>query len=138
MRGAGKTTFGRALALNLGWTFVDTDVVLERAMGTSIKSFIADSIASHIGRGVSEREASLVAWKEFRDRERRVFWQSVCHRDWRGCVVATGGGLVETAQGRRMIRKSSPFVVFLNRHIEDIERCLNVDMARANLSEPLK
>src|SRR5262249_61624004 len=39
--GTGKTEVGRRLAQSLGWTFVDTDAVVESAAGRSVSAGVA-------------------------------------------------------------------------------------------------
>jgi shikimate kinase len=55
MRGTGKTSIGRILAPLLGFTFVDTDLMIEACAGQPI----ADIVVCH-------------GWPHFRTLERRV------------------------------------------------------------------
>jgi len=41
MMGAGKTTVGRELAARLGWRFLDTDVLVEEATGSTVAELFA-------------------------------------------------------------------------------------------------
>src|SRR5262249_58875202 len=67
--GTGKTEVGRRLARSLGWTFVDTDALVESAAGRSISAVFAD-----------EGEAA------FRAREREAVA--------RACAMTAAGGAV--------------------------------------------
>ena len=37
LMGAGKTTVGRRLSQRIGWDFIDTDSLVEKNCGTSVK-----------------------------------------------------------------------------------------------------
>jgi shikimate kinase len=71
--GSGKTTVGRLLASHLRFEFVDTDDYLERRVGRSITE-----IFTHEGED------------RFRAMERELVEEMT---QWRGKVIATGGGL---------------------------------------------
>jgi len=83
--GAGKTAIGKELAARLGWRFVDTDTLVERAEGRPI-----DAIFRESGEGV------------FREAEWRALGSLAGERS---IVVATGGGLFLGAAQRRFIRR---------------------------------
>ncbi|MFO7576542.1 MAG: shikimate kinase [Pelovirga sp.] len=72
--GTGKSTLGRRLAQRLGYTFVDTDELIEERCGCTIAEIFAD-------RGES--------W--FRQQEEALV-RDLAGRQ--GLVIATGGGLV--------------------------------------------
>jgi shikimate kinase len=57
MMGAGKSAVGRALAAHLGWSWVDTDQVVEQQTGLSIAGLFASEGES----GFREAEARVVA-----------------------------------------------------------------------------
>ena len=80
--GAGKSRVGRALASRLGWTFVDTDVEVERAARMEIAEIFA-----------REGEAG------FRKREHAVLGSLPT----RACVIALGGGAVVCAENRALL-----------------------------------
>ena len=72
--GTGKSTVGRSLAKNLGYTFIDSDEQIQESAGMTIPQFFE-------ARGE----------KAFRELERR-FVESGHPR--RGCVVSCGGGMI--------------------------------------------
>lgn len=82
MRAAGKTTLGRALAERLGSRFVDTDDVFVTAHG-EITAFVAEN-----------------GWPAFREAEQRIVADALQP----GCVVATGGGAIESETTRGALR----------------------------------
>jgi shikimate kinase/3-dehydroquinate synthase len=91
LSGAGKSTVANLVASRLGWEAIDTDAV----------------VVSQAGRPIAE------LFKEegedgFRRRECRAL-EEACARE--KAVVATGGGAVLTAKGRRAIGRG--FVVWL-------------------------
>jgi XRE family transcriptional regulator, aerobic/anaerobic benzoate catabolism transcriptional regulator len=75
LRGAGKTTIGRALAAELKWPFIELDREIERTSGMEL----AEIFASH-GQAFFRR-------KEFECLETTIAQNP-------SCVIATGGSLV--------------------------------------------
>lgn len=84
LRGAGKSTVGRALAERLGRPFVDLDDALAEAFGE------AGEGAGGVLRRVGE--------PRFRELERESLLAALARTD--APVVATGGGVVERADNR--------------------------------------
>ena len=82
---AGKSTVGLELARQLGWAFVDTDVLVESARGASIETIFRTE-----GEGAF-REAEWHALLSLAGRSR--------------LVVATGGGLFLGVPHRAFIRR---------------------------------
>jgi shikimate kinase len=99
--GTGKTEVGRRLAQSLGWSFVDTDVLVESAAGRPIAAIFAD-----------EGEAA------FRARERDAV-ERACAMT--AAVVAVGGGALLDPENRR--RAAGP-VVCLRASPEELMRRL--------------
>ena len=95
MRGAGKTTLGRALAQRIDSRFLDADQQFETRHGP-IPKFVE-------ARG----------WSAFRTAERAVVTDCLA----RGVVVATGGGCVEDPAVRRLLTERA-FVVSLEAPVE--------------------
>lgn len=107
--GGGKSTVGRQLAKRLGRPFFDTDVVIEKRIERSIRSFFEQ-----------EGEAA------FRDIESQVIAElSVpC-----GSVLATGGGSTLREANRRALN-SACYVVYLRSTPEELYRRLRHDTQR--------
>ena len=80
--GTGKTTTGRALALAVGLSFVDTDDLFARLEGVSVQEYLRSHPES-----------------QFRQRECVVLAAAL--RDYG--VVATGGGVVTSAEAREAL-----------------------------------
>lgn len=95
--GAGKSTIGKLLAQELGYTFFDSDKVIEERCGADIP-WIFDV----------EGEAG------FRERETGVIRDL---SDKKHAVVATGGGAVLREENRDFITRKA-FVVYLNTSVE--------------------
>jgi shikimate kinase len=91
-RGTGKSSVGPILAARLEWEFIDADEWIEAVAGRPIAGIFA-----------SEGESG------FRDRESRTLVElcSAAHR-----VIATGGGAVQRAANRDLIRGAG-FVAWL-------------------------
>src|SRR5688572_20260505 len=97
--GAGKSTIGKLLASRLGWTFLDSDNLIEERTGADIP-WIFD---------VEGEEG-------FRERESAVLIDALQETD---TVIATGGGIV-LRESNRALLKSSPFVIYLTASIEQL------------------
>jgi shikimate kinase len=88
--GTGKTEVGRRLARSLGWTFVDTDTLVEAAAGRSVSAIFAE-----------EGEPA------FRARER----EAVAHAcGLTATVVAVGGGALLDPENRGRLLAAGPVV----------------------------
>jgi shikimate kinase len=118
MPGGGKSTVGRQLAKRLGWNFVDTDVLIEKRVGSSIRSFF-------------EREGEAA----FRDIEAAVVGEA-CAAPRQ--VIATGGGAVLRRENRQRLTGLCR-VVYLRSSPEELYRRIRHDTARPLLqvADPL-
>jgi shikimate kinase len=85
-RCAGKTSVGRRLAEELGWSFVDTDYLIVEQQRMSIKEIVG----AH-------------GWEKFRQMEHETI-ETVCDSNLQ--VVATGGGIVLNDQNVTLMRQS--------------------------------
>lgn len=107
-RGTGKSAVAQALALRLGFDWVDTDVELELRAGKSIAAIFADD-----------------GQEAFRDLETAILAELV---DRERTVLATGGGIVLRPENRQMLRAEA-MVVWLKALPETILNRLANDWA---------
>lgn len=125
MRGAGKTTLGRYAAEVLGFKFIDVDHYFEDSLQTTIVEFI-----------------NTWGWEQFRVKETECLKQllaqdSVYGRDH---VIACGGGIIETAESREVLKhhtKTGGKVLHLVRDLDQIVRYLNRDKTRPMYGEDM-
>lgn len=118
MPGGGKSTIGRHLARRLGRDFADSDAVIERRIGCSIREFF-------------DREGEA----RFRDVEQAVIDELV---QTPNTVVATGGGAV-LREANRLALSRHAVVVYLRSNPDDLYRRLRHDSKRPLLqvADPL-
>ena len=100
--GSGKSTVGRALAGQLGWTFVDTDRRIEEHEGKSIEAIFGDSGEGH-----------------FRRLEEEIL-EDAAHPER---VVATGGGAFLNPANRRKMHQAGS-TVWLDISLDRVRRRL--------------
>jgi len=114
MRGAGKTTIGTWASKILGWPFIDLDQELEKVEGRSIPEIISEG-----------------GWELFRQQELQLL-ETVMLEKRHGHVFATGGGLVETAKARSLLKNwtRDGKVILVSRDIASILSFLQVDQTR--------
>ena len=123
MRGAGKTTTGKMIADLLDWHFTDLDSLLETNHGRGIP----DIIEEH-------------GWEGFREQELATLKTVLKEKPQRN-VFACGGGIVETAEARRILidyQKSGGRVILIQRDIEDIMAYLQLDKSRPAYKDDMK
>ena|SRR6218665_1772331 len=120
MPGGGKSTIGRHLSKRLGREFVDSDVVIERRIGASIRSFFE-----------TEGESA------FRDIETSVLSELLQPSAAR--VIATGGGAVLREANRLLLSGDGVVVVYLHSTPDELYRRLRHDTQRPLLqvADPL-
>ena len=106
-RGSGKTTTGRLLAGQMGYSFMDLDEELLESLGETIESFV-----------------NRYGWDAFRKEESKCLFRicsSIKNSDW---IIATGGGIPLSADNRKLMRDNGK-VVWLNVSADDmVERLL--------------
>ncbi len=118
MPGGGKSTVGRSLARRLGVPFSDSDAVIERQIGCSIREFF-----------------DAQGEERFRDVEEEVIADLV--RADRG-VLATGGGVVLRDANRHALHRHTT-AIYLRSTPEELFRRLRHDTQRPLLqvADPL-
>jgi shikimate kinase len=110
LRGAGKTTVGRALAARLAWEFVDTDERLMRHFKASIRAIFEQ----HGEAAFRAREADAIA--------------GLCAGS--GRVISVGGGAVLIPGSREHLRRAG-LVVWLTAELDELARRIASDPATA-------
>jgi len=116
--GSGKSTIGRQLAARLNIAFFDSDAVIERQLGFSIREFF-------------EREGEAA----FRDIEQAVIDDLSQKLQ---CVLSTGGGVVLKSANRDVLRTRCQ-TVYLHAPPQEVFRRLRHDRSRPLLqvADPL-
>jgi len=113
--GTGKSTVGRALAGRLGWTFVDTDSVIEARAGKTIAQIFAEDGEPAFRALEAELAREAAAWT---------------HR-----VIATGGGMVVPETNLRTLERAGA-VVLLSASSEQILARVASETHRPLLAKP--
>jgi len=107
--GSGKSTVGRHLARRLGRDFYDSDHVLEKHLGCSIREYFEQA-----------------GEQAFRDREAATIAELA---RLPGIVLSTGGGTPLREDNRQVLRENG-WVVYLKSNPDDIFRRLRHDKTR--------
>lgn len=105
-RGSGKTSVGRQLAHRLGWSFVDTDTLIEAAAGRSIAEIFAE-----------EGEPA------FREHEEKAIAAAARHEEQ---VLSAGGGAV-LRQANRAALKAAGLCIWLTAPVETLVQRIAAD-----------
>ena len=106
-RGSGKSTIGRLLADRLWQTFLDSDELIVKQAGKSIKEIFD-----------SEGEPG------FRDREAAVVRELAMLSDH---VIALGGGAVLREENRNVLRKDGHKIIYLRCEPAELHRRIHAD-----------
>lgn len=91
--GTGKSTIGKNIAARLGWSFIDTDVLIEEDIGMTIATIFAE-------RGEHY----------FRTLEREIIAR-VCHGTEQ--VIATGGGVMTNEENVRILKENGTIICLM-------------------------
>jgi len=97
--GSGKTSIGKKLSKMMKFDFVDTDSIIEKKTGVDIPT-----IFEHEGE------------QGFRERETKILKEI---SNVNNTVIGTGGGIIISADNRRII-KNLGFVVHLTANIKEL------------------
>ncbi|MGA8284524.1 MAG: shikimate kinase [Candidatus Sulfotelmatobacter sp.] len=119
--GAGKSSVGRAMAEQLGWTFEDLDDRIEQRAGRKVPEIFRDS------GEVGFRQAEHTALKELM-RE----LQAVPKR-----IVALGGGAFVQRENAMLIEAGAVPTVFLDAGVEELWRRCRQQAEDEGLERPL-
>lgn len=111
--GTGKSTVGKRLAEQLGFTFLDTDLIIEERAGMPIPKIFETSGEMY-----------------FRNLETAVLID--LERDSEQAVIATGGGIVLREANRLLLSDGQPdrLVVHLTANVSTLVRRLEQDSTR--------
>jgi len=93
LSGVGKSIVGEMIATNLGWSFIDTDILIEKETGSNPAEIII-SKGEQFFREIEERVIVEATQKEF-------------------VVIATGGGAFLSSQNRRHLGLNG-YICFLD------------------------
>lgn len=117
-RGTGKSTIAPLLAKTLGWTHVDSDIVIEEKAQRTISEIFADGGEPVFRRMERETIADLLKQQQQ--------------------ILSVGGGAILNADTRRELRQAGP-VVWLTAQIDTILKRIGNDhmtqQRRPNLTD---
>ncbi len=113
MPGSGKSTTGVVLAKALGYEFVDTDILIQKAEGRLLQQMID--------------EDGLTSFLEAEER-------SICAATFSRCVVATGGSAVYSSKGMAHLKQNG-VVVYLDVPLLELARRIGNFMSRGIVIE---
>lgn len=120
MRGAGKTTSGRWIASYLSLQFVDLDAEIEHRNGDSVSDIVRK-----------------YGWAVFRARELEVLEDAMRSRPT-GHVFSCGGGIVETAKARELLKGWGGTVLLVHRNTDAMVDYLLIDKTRPVYTERIR
>jgi len=98
-RCTGKTTIGKRLSDRLGYKFIDTDLMIEQ----QIKSTITKFVTSH-------------GWDKFRQIEKLTLFKT---KKFENTIISTGGGIVADPENQAFIR-SNGYSIWLDADLKTI------------------
>lgn len=113
LMGSGKTTVGRIVAQMIGFQFIDTDAMIVETTGRTIPEIFAEEGES----GFRKRESAAL--------------RSLLGK--RGCVIATGGGIVTRSVNLPLLRHLG-YVVWLDADPERLARRTAMNNSRPLLA----
>ena len=112
--GSGKTTVGKRVAQELGYAFIDSDDLITKKVGKSVRN-----IFSQDGE------------QAFRLHETEAIREALCTGDSH-VVLATGGGAVIAESNRKLLQDCATRVIWLDASVEDL-----VTRTRSGVARPL-
>jgi shikimate kinase len=105
-RCTGKTTIGKIIAHRLNFNFIDTDHLIEKQLGLTIREII-------------EKQG----WEKFREIEKQILLNT---KNNNNTIIATGGGIIIDHDNQQFIKKNG-LCIWLDADIETIMVRLNND-----------
>lgn len=115
-RAAGKTAVGKRLAAKLGVPFCDTDELISRRTGRSVRAIVAEK-----------------GWEAFR-REERIVIKGLTFMN--GSVIALGGGALMNPENLELLKGKGIFI-WLNADAATIVERMAADGATGEQRPPL-
>jgi shikimate kinase len=115
-RCTGKTSVGKRLAARLGLPLYDTDELIQRKAGKTIRELV-----------------DAEGWNAFRARERVIIQQLSSSAD---AVIAAGGGAVMDAENRKALKEKG-LCVWLTADVKTITNRMQADKVSAVQRPPL-
>lgn len=115
--GTGKSTVGKKLAAELGWSFIDTDAEIEKSFDRTIPAIFK-----------TEGESA------FRAAERAVI-RSLAEREH--CVISTGGGTILDEQNREVL-SGLAYIVALHAPLGTLLKRIGNNEDRPLLQKPVR
>jgi shikimate kinase len=110
--GSGKSTAGRLLAGQLGWTHIDLDRRIMEASGSTIPEIFARAGEPEFRRIESEQLARIVAESGAAQKPR---------------VVSLGGGTIAQPQNLALLREHGAVLIWLRCSVEELlRRCAQI------------
>lgn len=128
MRAAGKTTLSKWCASALGYKLVDLDDAFERLFSKEPARTVKEYVAQH-------------GWDKFRQEETKIFRDLISKYGNSGYVLATGGGIVESEESRKLLKQFASdggYVLHLHRDIEETIMFLKKDPSRPAYIEEIR
>ena len=98
MPGSGKSTVGVLLAKQVGWDFVDTDVLIQKEQGRTLQAIVDKD-----------------GYMKLREIEEKTILNLSCGN----CVIATGGSAVYSEAAMAHL-KTNGIVIFLNVDLQSL------------------
>lgn len=110
--GSGKSTAGRLLAGQLGWTHIDLDRRIIETSGSSIPEIFARAGEAEFRRIESEQLARIVAEADAAEKPR---------------VLSLGGGTIAQPQNLALLRERGAVLIWLHCPVEELlRRCAQI------------
>jgi len=114
MRGSGKSTLGKLIAVKLGREFIDLDNRIEKLANKKIAQLVDEH-----------------GWTHFRNLERQVTGE-ISQKN--NLVISTGGGTFIDPENAKKLKENG-FVLLLTANIQTLEKRIGFDPNRPTLTD---